>query len=120
MTPEEIRALVAPLKPRIEELDQETMMEVVGVAQALGGLRKALDNVDACLNNRTFEQASNLGYKDVSSEYVFLQRVLGGLQSLVMKKQVIVQEVAFQARCAYEEVEPFVDEIMQSSQQRKA
>jgi hypothetical protein len=43
-------------------VDEELMLEVVGVAQALGELRKALDDVDACMDRRDFEKAADLGY----------------------------------------------------------
>lgn len=42
------------------------MGEVVGVARAVGDLRKTLDA-------RQFEKAAALGYQDLASAFIFLQ-----------------------------------------------
>ncbi|KZX91686.1 MULTISPECIES: hypothetical protein [unclassified Sulfitobacter] len=50
----------------LETVDQAMMGEVVGVAQAVGDLRKALDELDGQLDARRFEKAAALGYQDGS------------------------------------------------------
>ena len=55
----------------IKARDDALMMEVVGVAQAIDHLRKALDQVEACLDTRDFFKASSLGYNDVATEFIF-------------------------------------------------
>jgi len=54
---------------------------VVGVAHAVGDLRKALDALEGLLGERQFEKAAASGYQEIASAFIFLQRTLGGLQS---------------------------------------
>lgn len=114
-----VEAVVTSMKERIAALDDETMAEVVGVAQALAEMQKAMAKVDACLHSRQYEKAASLGYTEVSSAFVFLQRTLGGLHHLSNDKAKIVTEIAAKLRRAYEEVLPCVDAIMQSTQAAK-
>ena len=111
---ENIEKIVDELKNEIQLIDETLIHEVVGVAQALGQLKKALDKLDNCLDKREFEKASKLGYEDIASEFIFLQRTLGGLLSSYYEKDKIVQDVALKARVAYEIAEPFVTGQMES------
>jgi len=106
--------VIAPMRERIDALDQEIMGEVVGVAQAIGELRKTLSKVSACLDSRVFYKASSLGYGPVAEMFVFLQRTLGGLQGLCGDKEALVSEVAMKLGCAYEDALPHVDALMKS------
>jgi len=100
----------------ISDLDDALMMEVVGVAEAIDRLKKALDQLDVCLDKRDFDAAANLGYKDIASNFIFLQRTLGGLQQQANKKSELISDIAVRSDSGvYEEVAPFVDEILQSS-----
>ncbi len=107
------------IEESIEEIttvDDDIMGATVGVAQALDHLKKALNKVSLCLDKRQYEKASSLGYSDVASEFIFLQRTLGGLQSAYNQKQSLVSEIALKSGVGiYEEVEPFVDEVLTSS-----
>ena len=80
-------------KVSINAIDNAFYGDMTGVAQAIGQLKAALDKVDTCLNQREFEQASNLGYSDVSSEFIFLQRCLGSLNDTVMQKEKVIQDI---------------------------
>jgi hypothetical protein len=55
------------------------------------------------------------GYEEVASEFVFLQRTLGGLQGACLEKERLVQELAFALRCPYEDVLPRVDALLESA-----
>lgn len=110
---------IAPVRKDIEALDEDTMNCCVGVAQALGQLTEALEDVDARMNERKYEQAANLGYGSVSSGFVFLQRVLGEINSLESRKALIVQNLAMKLHCAYEDIAPAVDALMKSMQPRE-
>jgi hypothetical protein len=114
--PDNFAQIIATMQENIDAVDDEIIMGVVGVAQALDELRKALKEVDASLDSRNFEDAAALGYRSVSSGYIFLQRTLGGLQSAVHRKQSLVSEVAMKAACAYEDALPHVDAVMKSAQ----
>ena len=112
---QEAEQLVADMAEAIEKLDDTRMMEVVGVAQALAELRSSLDGVDELLNERRFEEASARGYRDVSSNFIFLQRTLAALQAAEFKKHELVQTVALKAKLSYEEAAPFVECKLKSS-----
>lgn len=105
-------------KARIEAVDQGIIGETIGVSQALDDLRKSLDDIKACLNKRTFSEASSIGYKDVATAFVFLQRTLGGLQQAQYEKERLVSDIALQSGVGvYEEVAPFVDDVLVSSKE---
>jgi len=50
----------------LKNVDQAVMDEVVGVAQAIGDLRKALDALGGLLDDRQFEKAAASGYQDLA------------------------------------------------------
>lgn len=100
----------------LDHLDDTVMGEVVGIAHAAGDLRKALDVLDRVLDERRFEAAAALGYADIASAFIFLQRTLGGLQVAEYRKHALISEVAQEMRLAYEEVEPHVTARLKSSQ----
>ena len=106
-------------KGKIKEVDEAFMGEVIGVSQAIGALKKALKKVSKCLDQREFQKASTLGYQDVSSEFVFLQRCLGGLNDTIMQKEKIVSDICLELSkelegVHYEEVSPLVDQEIDS------
>src|SRR5450432_2594008 len=107
--------LVASKRKELAALDDELLGEVIGVAEAIAALRKALSQVGAALDARQFEKASAVGYGKVAEQFVFLQRTLGGLQGACLHKEKLVSELAFTLRCPYEDVLPKVDALMQSA-----
>lgn len=115
-----IKNTVEQSMEEIETIDNDIIMDVVGVAQAIDHLREALNKVEICLDKRQFEKASSLGYSDISSEFIFLQRTLGGLQHSYGQKQSLVSEIALKSGVGvYEEVEPFIDKKMKSLEPRQ-
>ena len=107
--------LVASRRRELAALDDGFFAEVVGVAQAIDALRKALSKLSSALDARQYEKASELGYEEVASEFVFLQRTLGGLQGACLEKERLVQDLAFALRCPYEDVLPKVDALLASA-----
>jgi hypothetical protein len=114
-TPRRADRLIASKCKDLDALDDEFFGEVVGVAEAIAGLRKALNEISAALDERQFEKASAVGYGRVAEEFVFLQRTLGGLQGACLHKEKLVSDLAFALRCPYEDVLPKVDALMQSA-----
>jgi hypothetical protein len=117
--------LIASKRKELAVLDDEFFGEVVGVAQAIAELRKALNEISALLERRQFEKASHVGYGKVATEFVFLQRTLAGLQGASLHKEKLVSDLALALRCPYEDVLPKVDALMRSArpldrEQRKA
>lgn len=80
-----IEDIISTMTDRIEDVDESIVAEVIGVSQAIGQLRKALDKLDNLLDKRKFSEACQLGYDDIASEFIFLQRTLGGLQDIQHK-----------------------------------
>lgn len=97
----------------LETVDKAVMDEVVGVAQAVGDLRQALDALDVQLDARQFEKAAALGYQDIASAFIFLQRTLGGLQSAELNRHALISSIAEELQCAHEDAEPFVTARLQ-------
>jgi len=114
-TPRKAERLIATKRKELATLDDEFFGEVVGVAQAIDELRKALNQLSAALDARHFEKASSLGYGKVAEEFVFLQRTLGGLQGACLHKEKLVSDLAFALRCPYEDVLPKVDALLESA-----
>lgn len=118
ITKEKADRVVSARRREIAAVDDEIIHDVVGVAQAIDDLRKALNEVETCIDRRQFEAAADVGYDSVSSGFVFLQRTLGGLHERCMDKTKIVQEIAAVLGCAYEEAAPHVDAVMKSAHPR--
>ena len=102
----------------LESLDNTVFCEAAGVAQAAGDLRKALDDLDRMIGDRQFEKAAALGYADIASAFIFLQRTLGGLQAADNQRHAMISDVAQEMQWPYEETEPHVADQLQSSRPR--
>jgi len=68
-----------------------------GVRHAEDDLQKALEKVIDRLKAKDYQAVANLGYGDVSSAYVFLQRVMGGMQMNALKKSALISDIAGEA-----------------------
>ena len=114
-----IEHIISQKKNDIKNIDDAFWGDVMGVSQALGQLKEALDKVDKCLEKRQFSKASSLGYSDVSSEFIFLQRCLGGLNDTVGEKEEVIQEICLELcnelnNVRNEEVAPLVEKEIKS------
>lgn len=98
----------------LRKIHDRTVGDVVGAYQAIDLLTKALAVVKDRLKAGEHEKASHLGYTQVAREFIFLQRVLGGLQSDEMDKCKVIQDLAFERKCAYEDVAPEVEAALKS------
>ena len=99
----------------IETIDNNILMETVGVAMAIDKLRESLDKVESHLDDREFEKASHVGYQDVAYSFVYVQRTLAGLQTAAYQKEALISNIAQEANTSYEDVAPYVDQKMQSA-----
>ncbi len=109
-----IEKSISQKKGEIYEVNERFFGDVLGVAQAVEQLKEALGKVDICLDRREFEKASQLGYRDVSSEFIFLQRCLGALNDTNTQKMKIIQDICMELcndldNISYEEVAPLVE-----------
>ena len=92
-----------------DDIEMTLAIESAGVAQAVDALRKALDKVENCLNDRRYEAVANLGYEDVSSEFIFLQRTMGSLLTATHDRQRFISDIAGETKLTFEVVEPLVE-----------
>ncbi len=114
-----IENIISQKKNEIKTIDDTFIGEVIGVAQALDQLKEALKKIDICLDHREFEKASSLGYGAVSSEFIFLQRCLGGLNDTVRQKEKLIQDVCLELckkldNVRNEEIAPLVEQEIES------
>lgn len=99
----------------IETLDNNILMETVGVAMSIDKLRESLVSIESHLNDREFEKASHVGYQEVAHDFVYVQRTLAGLQAAAHQKEALISNIAQEANTSYEDVAPYVDQKMQSA-----
>lgn len=92
-TMEVLNALIDQNRGSFRQNSDKLIGDVVGVAQAIDQLKKALKKVEKCIGEHRYEKASEVGYRDVSSEFIFLQRCLGGLNSTALSKVKIIQDI---------------------------
>jgi hypothetical protein len=115
-----IQKAVAKRRKDIEELDEETGWGVVSVSQAIGDLGLAIDKLDAAMNKRDLEKAADIGYDEVAAGFIFLQRVLGEINSVTAEKAGLIQDICFEVRASYETVAPHVDKLFSSYKPRES
>ncbi|WP_084355029.1 hypothetical protein [Primorskyibacter flagellatus] len=104
----DVDAILTARAAELEAIDDTLICETVGVAQAADDLRKSLDALDGLLDAREFEKAAALGYRDIASAFIFLQRTLGGLQSADLSRHEFTSTIAQALQCAFEDAEPHV------------
>ncbi|GEM_PF-2537562 len=114
-----IENCVAQKRNEINNIDEAFFGNVIGVAQAIEQLKDALDKIDVSLDQREFEKASSLGYSEVASEFIFLQRCLGGLHDTVNQKEKLTQDICLELcneleNVRNEEVAPIVEQKIES------
>lgn len=93
----------------LDALSDNYIGESIGVHQAIGDIRAALDDIEIKMASRYYEQAAALGYREIASSFIFLQRALGGLQSVEGKKHSLIAEIGIKSGVpVYEEIAPHV------------
>ena len=110
-----ISASIEKRKEEIAALEWDLMNDSVGVRQAEDSLRKALDQVVELLEADEYERVAALGYSDVSSGFIFLQRTMGGLQMNSLKKRGLTSDIAGEVGLRCELVESMVNAAFKKS-----
>ncbi|MGR3436921.1 MAG: hypothetical protein ACU0CO_18865 [Shimia sp.] len=103
-----LEATIDAQAAELARLNEAIVMDVVGIAQAAGDLRDALDALDDKLDARDLRGAADLGYRDIASAFIFLQRTLGALNGTDNDLSATVSEVARAMGRSHEDVEPAV------------
>lgn len=110
-----IEELIPDYLKDIQTIDEEIILDATSVAQAVDELRTALEKIDEHLDNRKFEEASQAGYGEVSSNFIFLQRVLGALQTSCDKRDSLISDISAEAKLPFEETWEVVRKRMNST-----
>ena len=108
MVTDKVASILDARATELKAVDDAIIGEVIGVAQAAGEMRKALDKLDDLLDERQFEKAAALGYEDIATAFIFLQRTLGGLISDKLNRHSFISSIAQELQCAYEDAEALV------------
>ncbi|MEM7782153.1 MAG: hypothetical protein AAF939_13190 [Planctomycetota bacterium] len=103
-----LRKIIESFAESLDEVQLQLVIQSAGVAQAIDALRKALDKTERCLRGGKYEEVANLGYRDVSSEFIFLQRTMGAINEDAMQRSSVISDICREAKLAYEVVEPHV------------
>jgi hypothetical protein len=106
LSEEQVRAL--------REVYDGLVGDTIGVYQSIGNLTRELTKLKAHLKAGEYMEASHLGYTQISTEFIFLQRCLAGVQSGSLAKDKVTQEVAYEQQKAFEDVEPLVEAAWES------
>lgn len=114
-----IETILTKNKANIKAIDDAFFGDIIGVAQALNQLKEASEKIGRCIDQREFEKASSLGYSDLSSEFIFLQRCLGGLNHTIGEKEKLIQDVCIELcneldHVSNEEISPLVEQKIES------
>jgi hypothetical protein len=113
--PQQIALIIDGRAAAIATLDDDILMETVGVTMALDKLRESLKKLSDHMDNREFEKASSVGYNELASDFVYVQRTLAGIQIIAHQKAAFISDIAREANTAYENVAPYVEERLSTS-----
>jgi hypothetical protein len=61
------------------------------------------------LTAKDYQAVGQLGYGEVASGFIFLQRVMGGMQMNGLRRSSTISEIAAEAGLTYEQVDPFAE-----------
>lgn len=104
----------------IEIIDNDIMLETVGVDMALDKLRRVLVMMKIHMNEREFEKPFHVGYQEVAHNFVYVQRTLAGLQTAAHQKEAFISDITQEANATYEDVAPYVEKKMQTAVKKSA
>ena len=106
----------AQISRELQRVSDDLMGDTIGVSQAMGEMREAFAKLEEHLDRRNYEEAAQMGYEELASGFVFLQRCLAGLQRSCNDRDAVIQELAHKQRRSFEEVAPTVHAVMPAMQ----
>lgn len=113
-----IRRAIEEHRDAIESVDWDLINDEVGVLQAESQLRAALDNVLERLEAKDYQAVGRLGYGEVASGFIFLQRVMGGIQMNGLRRSSTISDIAAEAGLTYEQVAPLAEAAFAEARKR--
>ncbi len=117
LSEDQINRIKSSIEKRAKELadaHMDLLIQAGPVLQSADFLKNAIDEIVACVHGDQFELAADLGYKELSSHFIWLQRTLGSLKEAALHCSDAIAEVAGDCGLAHEQVKPLVVEYFQS------
>jgi hypothetical protein len=118
LTEEQIESVQASINKRAHELKESYMsvlIQAVPVLQCADALKKSIDEIVDSIKLDQFEQAADLGYQDLCSNFVWIQRTLGAVHDAAMQCSAAIAEVAGDTGLSHEQVKPLVVEFFKKA-----
>ncbi len=103
-----IKQIINRFADQLDESRLQLETESAGVAQAIDALRQALDQTEECLRDGQYEEVANLGYRDVCSAFIFLQRTMGAIHATALIRSSVISDIGGVAKLEFESIEPHV------------
>lgn len=102
----------------LQEVSDELIGDTIGLCQAVDLLLQDLAQLSRHLDERNYEAAAQLGYESLASNFIFLQRCLGGLSKSCNDRNSIIQALARERRTSFEEEKPGAYAAMPAMQRK--
>ena len=106
--------LISDMSNRIESVNENLLLSGAAVRQAISSFKDTLEQLESLIDKDDISGAAKLGYETISSDYVFLQRLLGSAQEADLEKVQIIQDLASQSTGVYEEAASHIEKIIKS------
>ncbi len=113
----QINAIKSSISQRAKELEDaftNVLIHSVPVLQSADLLKKAIEEIVSCLDWDQYEHAADLGYEDLSSNFIWMQRTLGSLKDAALQCSEAISQVAGDCGLAHEQVKPLVVEYFEA------
>ena len=112
----QVNSIKSSINQRAKELDDaftNVLIHSAPVLQSADLLKKAIDEIVGSIESDQFEHAADLGYEDLSSNFIWMQRALGSLKDAAMQCSEAIAQVAGDCGLAHEQVKPLVVEYFE-------
>jgi len=113
-----IEQAIKARRNEIASVDWDLINDEVGVLQAESQLRAALDQVLERLKAKDYQGVGQLGYGEVASGFIFLQRVMGGMQMNGLRRSSTISDIAGDVGLTYEQVAPFAEAAFEEARKQ--
>lgn len=104
---------------RAKELDKahlQVLIHAAPVFQCADALSKSIDAILKAIDLKQYREASDIGYGDLCSNFVWMQRTLGSLSTAAFKLSDTISRVAGDSGVPYEQVKPLVDDYFEKQE----
>jgi hypothetical protein len=108
-----VKASIGKRAKELEEAFMDVIIQSVPVFQCADAMKKSIDEILQAIESDQFERAAALGYDAFCSNFVWMQRTLGGMNDAAMQCSEAISGVAVDCGLAHEQVKPLVAEFFE-------